>query len=138
MLVPVTLVTTLAAPGKSQSPPASPLSPEPRRGPSGLDEEQMGAAGFAVQLPYSTHLSCTDYISVDTDTVETVVLPDSMVGGGERLPDHQLITQEEPADVPAPPAVAWRALIVCRVLAAAAALAVLLVGVLVRLQTAHS
>ncbi|OXB71884.1 UNVERIFIED_CONTAM: hypothetical protein H355_004230 [Colinus virginianus] len=95
--------------------------------------EDVNSNGTAVNKT-----SAVDYISVDTGTVETIVLPDSMVGGGERHPDHQLITQEEPADVPAPPAVAWRALIICRVLAAAAALAVLLVGVLVRLLTAHS
>lgn len=54
---------------------------------------------------------------------------------GERQPDHQLITQEVPAVVPAPPAVVWRALIIRCVLAAAAAIAVLLVGILVRLLT---
>ncbi|XP_042735939.1 multidrug and toxin extrusion protein 2-like [Lagopus leucura] len=108
-------------------------------------EEAQVRAGLKKQLEdvnsngtAANKTSAIDYISVDTDNVETMVLPDSMVGRGERLPDHQLITQEEPADVPAPPAVAWRALIVCRVLAAAAALAVLLVGVLVRLLTAHS
>ncbi|XP_042686119.1 multidrug and toxin extrusion protein 2-like [Centrocercus urophasianus] len=108
-------------------------------------EEAQVRAGLKKQLEdvnsngtAANKTSAIDYISVDTDNVETVVLPDSMVGRGERLPDHQLITQEEPEDVPAPPAVAWRALIVCRVLAAAAALAVLLVGVLVRLLTAHS
>uniref|UniRef100_G1N541 Multidrug and toxin extrusion protein n=1 Tax=Meleagris gallopavo TaxID=9103 RepID=G1N541_MELGA len=103
-------------------------------------EEAQVRAGLKKQLEdvNSNGTAANKTSAIDTDTVETVVLPDSMVGGGERLPDHQLITQEEPADVPAPPAVAWRALIVCRVLAAAAALAVLLVGVLVRLQTAHS
>ncbi|XP_072209560.1 multidrug and toxin extrusion protein 2-like isoform X2 [Excalfactoria chinensis] len=108
-------------------------------------EEAQVRAGLKKQLEdvnsngtAANKTSAIDYISVDTDNVETTVLPDSMVGGGERHPDNQLITQEEPADVSAPPAVAWRALIVCRVLAAAAALAVLLVGVLVRLQTAHS
>uniref|UniRef100_A0A8C9G4B8 Multidrug and toxin extrusion protein n=1 Tax=Pavo cristatus TaxID=9049 RepID=A0A8C9G4B8_PAVCR len=108
-------------------------------------EEAQVRAGLKKQLEdvnsngtAANKTSAIDYISVDTDTVETVVLPDSMVGGGERHPDHQLITQEELADVPVPPAVAWRALIVCRVLAAAAALAVLLLGVLVRLLTAHS
>ncbi|XP_074888974.1 multidrug and toxin extrusion protein 2-like isoform X2 [Buteo buteo] len=80
--------------------------------------------------------SAVDYISVDTDTVETIVLPDSIVTG-ERQPDHQLITQEAPAVVPAPPAVVWRALIIRRVLAAAAAIAVLLVGILVRLLTGN-
>ncbi|XP_035198699.1 multidrug and toxin extrusion protein 2-like [Oxyura jamaicensis] len=82
--------------------------------------------------------SAVDYISVDTDTVDTMVLPDTMVGG-ERHPDHELITQEEPVAIPAPPPpVAWRALIIRRVLAAAAALAVLLAGVLVRLLTTKS
>uniref|UniRef100_A0A8C0FVB5 Multidrug and toxin extrusion protein n=1 Tax=Bubo bubo TaxID=30461 RepID=A0A8C0FVB5_BUBBB len=76
----------------------------------------------------------TDYISVGTDTVDTVVLPESIVEG-ERHPDHQLIAQEEPAVIPAPPDVVWRALIICRVLAAAAAIAVLLVGILVRILT---
>uniref|UniRef100_A0A8C2YEF8 Multidrug and toxin extrusion protein n=1 Tax=Coturnix japonica TaxID=93934 RepID=A0A8C2YEF8_COTJA len=108
-------------------------------------EEAQVRAGLKKQLEdvnsngtAANKTSAIDYISVDTDNVETMVLPDSMVGGGERHPDHQLITQEESANVSTPPAVAWRALIVCRVLAAAAALAVLLVGVLVRLQTAHS
>lgn len=78
----------------------------------------------------------TDYISVDTDTVDTVVLPENIVGD-ERQPDHQLVTQEEPAVIPAPPAVVWRALILRRVLAAAAAVAVLLVGILVRLLTGN-
>jgi len=68
--------------------------------------------------------------------VVTVVLPESFVGG-ERQPGQQLITPEEPADVPAPPAVVWRALIIRRVLAAAAAIAVLLVGILVRLLTGN-
>ncbi|KAM6338217.1 multidrug and toxin extrusion protein 1 isoform 2-T2 [Alca torda] len=80
--------------------------------------------------------SAVDYTSVDTDTVDTVVLPASMLGG-ERQPDHQLITQEEPAVVPAPPAVVWRALIIRRVLAAATAVAVLVVGILVRLLTGN-
>lgn len=70
------------------------------------------------------------------DTMDTVVLPESIVGG-ERQPDHQLITQEEPAVVPAPPAVVWRALIIRRMLAAATAVAVLLVGILVRLLTGN-
>lgn len=74
---------------------------------------------------------------MDTDTVDTVVLPESMVGG-ERHPDNELITQEEPVAIPTPPPVAWRALIIRRVLAAAAALAVLLAGVLVRLLTTNS
>ncbi|PKU37776.1 multidrug and toxin extrusion protein 2-like [Limosa lapponica baueri] len=80
--------------------------------------------------------TAVDYISVDTDTGDTVVLPESIVGG-ERQPDHQLITQEEPAVVPASPAVVWRALIIRRVLAAATAVAVLLVGILVRLLTSN-
>uniref|UniRef100_A0A663MCV2 Multidrug and toxin extrusion protein n=1 Tax=Athene cunicularia TaxID=194338 RepID=A0A663MCV2_ATHCN len=50
-------------------------------------------------------------------------------------PDHELIAQEEPAVAPAPPDVVWRALIIRRVLAAAAAIAVLLVGILVRILT---
>ncbi|XP_069729894.1 multidrug and toxin extrusion protein 2-like isoform X1 [Phaenicophaeus curvirostris] len=78
--------------------------------------------------------SAVDHISVDADTVDTVVLSESIVGG-ERQPDHQLIVQEEPAVVLPPPAVAWRALIIRRVLAAAAAVAVLVVGILVRLLT---
>lgn len=68
--------------------------------------------------------------------METVVLPGSMVGG-ETQPDHQLITQEEGVDIPAAPAVVWRAVIIRRVLAAAAAVAVLLVGILVRLLTGN-
>ncbi|XP_010294574.1 PREDICTED: multidrug and toxin extrusion protein 2-like, partial [Phaethon lepturus] len=78
--------------------------------------------------------SAVDYICVYTDTVDTAVLPESSVGD-ERQPDHELITQEELAVVSAPPAVAWRALIIRCVLAAAAANAVLLVGILVRLLT---
>ncbi|XP_014808543.1 PREDICTED: multidrug and toxin extrusion protein 1 [Calidris pugnax] len=80
--------------------------------------------------------TAVDYISVDTDTVDTVVLPENIVGG-ERQPDHQLMVQEEPAVIPAPPAVVWRALIIRRVLAAATAVAVLLVGILVRLLTGN-
>lgn len=72
---------------------------------------------------------------MDTDTADAVVLPKSMVGG-ERQPEHQLITPEELV-VTAPPAVVWRALITCRVLAAAAAVAVLLAGILVRLLTGN-
>ncbi|KAM6049080.1 multidrug and toxin extrusion protein 2-like [Chlamydotis macqueenii] len=79
--------------------------------------------------------SAVDYVCVDTDTVDTVVLPESIVGG-ERQPDHQLIT-EDLTVVPVPPAVVWRALIIRRVLAAAAAVAVLLVGILVRLLTGN-
>ncbi|XP_027328481.3 multidrug and toxin extrusion protein 2-like [Anas acuta] len=108
-------------------------------------EEAQIRAGLKKQLEdvnsngtAANKTSAVDYISVDTDTVDTVVLPDTMVGG-ERHPDHELITQEEPAAViPTPPPVAWRALIIRRVLAAAAALAVLLAGVLVRLLTTNS
>lgn len=126
-------------PGCSRGEPEHACRPEPwertlRTG----QGSRWGLLALQLSFPPALTSLATDYISVDTDTVETVVLPDCMVGGGERHPDHQLITQEEPADVPVPPAVAWRALIVCRVLAAAAALAVLLVGVLVRLLTAHS
>lgn len=65
------------------------------------------------------------------DTADTAVLPASMVRG-ERQSDVQLITQEEPVVVPVAPVVPWRALIIRRALAAAAAVAVLLLGVLVR------
>ncbi|KAM6110693.1 multidrug and toxin extrusion protein 2-like [Pterocles gutturalis] len=104
-------------------------------------EEAQVRAGLKKQLEdvnsngtAANKTAALDYISVDTDTGDTVVLPES-IAGGERQPDHQLITQEEPAVVPAPPAVVWRALIIRRVLAAAAAVAVLLVGILVRLLT---
>ncbi|XP_075296264.1 multidrug and toxin extrusion protein 2 isoform X3 [Opisthocomus hoazin] len=106
-------------------------------------EEAQVRAGLKKQLEdvnsngtAANTTSAVDYISVDTDTVVTVVLPESFVGG-ERQPGQQLITPEEPADVPAPPAVVWRALIIRRVLAAAAAIAVLLVGILVRLLTGN-
>lgn len=67
--------------------------------------------------------------------MDTAVLPGSMAGG-ERQPEHQLIAPEALV-VTAPPAVVWRALITCRVLAAAAAVTVLLVGILVRLLTGN-
>ncbi|RMC10667.1 hypothetical protein DUI87_12378 [Hirundo rustica rustica] len=77
------------------------------------------------------------YTSLDTDTGDTAVLPESIVMG-ERQPDHELTTtQEQPAVVPVLPPVTWRALILRRVLAAAAAIAVLLVGILVRLLTGN-
>lgn len=69
--------------------------------------------------------------------MDTVVLPQSIIEG-ERQPEHQLITQEEPAAVPAPPEVVWRAVIIRRMLAAAVAVAVLLVGILVRLLTSNA
>lgn len=78
----------------------------------------------------------TDYVSVDTDTTDTAVLPASMVGD-ERQPDVQLVTQEEPVVVPAAPVVPWRALIIRRALAAAAAVAILLLGVLVRVLSGN-
>ncbi|XP_040473720.1 multidrug and toxin extrusion protein 2-like isoform X2 [Falco naumanni] len=90
--------------------------------------EDVNSSGTA-----ANKTSAVDYIS-DMNTMDTVVLPESIMGG-ERQPDHQLITQEEPTVVLAPPAVVWRALIIRRVLAAAAAVAVLLVGILVRLLT---
>ncbi|XP_075627945.1 multidrug and toxin extrusion protein 2 [Balearica regulorum gibbericeps] len=106
-------------------------------------EEAQVRAGLKKQLEdvnangtAANKTSAVDYVSVDTDTADTVVLPENIVGGG-RQPDHQLITQEEPAVTPAPPAVAWRALIIRRVLAAGAAVAVLLVGILVRLLTGN-
>ncbi|XP_066189573.1 multidrug and toxin extrusion protein 2-like [Sylvia atricapilla] len=81
--------------------------------------------------------SAVGYTSLDTDTGDTTVLPESIVMG-ERQPDHELsTTQEEPVVVPVVPAVAWRAVILHRVLAAAAAIAVLLVGILVRLLTGN-
>ncbi|XP_037228165.1 multidrug and toxin extrusion protein 2-like isoform X2 [Falco rusticolus] len=91
--------------------------------------EDVNSSGTA-----ANKTSAVDYISVDMNTMDTVVLPESITGG-ERQPDHQPITQEEPTVIPAPPAVVWRALIIRRVLAAAAAVAVLLVGILVRLLT---
>ncbi|XP_066058178.1 multidrug and toxin extrusion protein 2-like [Chamaea fasciata] len=82
--------------------------------------------------------SAVGYTSLDTDTGDTTVLPESIVMG-ERQPDHELsTTQEEPVVVvPVVPPVAWRAVILRRVLAAAAAIAVLLVGILVRLLTGN-
>ncbi|RLV97092.1 hypothetical protein DV515_00012104 [Chloebia gouldiae] len=80
--------------------------------------------------------SAVGYTSLHTDTGDTTVLPESMVMG-ERQPDHELSTQEEPAVVPVLPPVPWRAVILRRVLAAAAAIAVLLVGILVRLLTGN-
>ncbi|XP_041279083.1 multidrug and toxin extrusion protein 2-like [Onychostruthus taczanowskii] len=80
--------------------------------------------------------SAVGYTSLDTDTRDTTVLPESMVMA-ERQPAHELSTQEEPAVVPLLPPVPWRAVILRRVLAAAAAIAVLLVGILVRLLTGN-
>ncbi|KAI1231771.1 hypothetical protein IHE44_0007406 [Lamprotornis superbus] len=77
--------------------------------------------------------SAVGYTSLDADTGDTTVLPESIVMG-ERQPDHELSTQEEPVVLPP---VSWRALILHRVLAAAAAIAVLLVGILVRLLTGN-
>ncbi|XP_021380660.2 multidrug and toxin extrusion protein 2 [Lonchura striata] len=80
--------------------------------------------------------SAVGYTSLDADTGDTTVLPESMVMG-ERQPEHELSTQEEPAVVPVLVPVPWRAVILRRVLAAAAAIAVLLVGILVRLLTGN-
>nr|XP_021380660.1 multidrug and toxin extrusion protein 2 [Lonchura striata domestica] len=80
--------------------------------------------------------SAVGYTSLDADTGDTTVLPESMVMG-ERQPEHELSTQEEPAVVPVLAPVPWRAVILRRVLAAAAAIAVLLVGILVRLLTGN-
>ncbi|TRZ24362.1 hypothetical protein HGM15179_002810 [Zosterops borbonicus] len=81
--------------------------------------------------------SAVDYTSLDSDTGDTTVLPESIVMG-ERQPDNELsTTQEEPVVVPVVPPVPWRAVILRRVLAAAAAIAVLLVGILVRLLTGN-
>lgn len=88
-----------------------------------------------VQPPCSS-VCPTGYTSLDTDTGDTTVLPQSMVLG-ERQPDHELSTQEEPAVLPVLPPVPWRAVIFRRGLAAAAAIAVLLVGILVRLLTGN-
>ncbi|XP_032860784.2 multidrug and toxin extrusion protein 1 [Tyto alba] len=105
-------------------------------------EEAQVRAGLKKQLEdvnsngTAANKTSVDYISVDVDTVDTVVLPENVVGG-ERQPDHQLITPEEPAVLLAPPAGVGRALIIRRVLAAAAAIAVLLVGILVRLLTGN-
>uniref|UniRef100_A0A8U7P9I0 Multidrug and toxin extrusion protein n=1 Tax=Corvus moneduloides TaxID=1196302 RepID=A0A8U7P9I0_CORMO len=83
--------------------------------------------------------SAVGYTSLDTDTGDTgdtTVLPEGIVMG-ERQPDHELSPQEEPVVVPVLPPVEWRAVIIRRVLAAAAAVAVLLVGILVRLLTGN-
>ncbi|XP_009070826.1 PREDICTED: multidrug and toxin extrusion protein 2-like, partial [Acanthisitta chloris] len=66
--------------------------------------EDMNSSGTA-----DNKTSAVDYTSVDTDTVDTVALPENIVVG-ERQPDHQLITEEECPVVPSP-TVAWRALI---------------------------
>lgn len=88
--------------------------------------------------PGSPSLCPTAYTSLDTDTGDTTVLPESIVMG-ERQPGQELsTTQEEPVVVfPVLPPVPWRAVILHRVLAAAAAIAVLLVGILVRLLTGN-
>uniref|UniRef100_A0A8C6IS25 Multidrug and toxin extrusion protein n=1 Tax=Melopsittacus undulatus TaxID=13146 RepID=A0A8C6IS25_MELUD len=91
--------------------------------------EDVNSSGTA-----ANKTSAVDHI--DTDTVDTVVLCESTIEG-ESQPDHQLTTQEEPAAVPAPPEVVWRTLIIYRVLAAATAVAVLLVGILVRFLTSN-
>uniref|UniRef100_A0A672ULG7 Solute carrier family 47 member 2 n=1 Tax=Strigops habroptila TaxID=2489341 RepID=A0A672ULG7_STRHB len=107
-------------------------------------EEAQVRAGLKKQLEdvnsngtAANKTSAVDHISIDTDAVDTVVLPQSIIEG-ERQPEHQLITQEEPAAVPAPPEVVWRAVIIRRMLAAAVAVAVLLVGILVRLLTSNA
>ncbi|XP_071431167.1 multidrug and toxin extrusion protein 2-like [Pithys albifrons albifrons] len=104
-------------------------------------EEAQVRAGTKVQLEdvnsngtTANKTSAVDYTSVAT--VDTVALPEGIVVG-ERQLDHELISPEEPVVVPAPPAVAWRAMIIRRVLAAAAAVAVLLVGILLRLLTGN-
>lgn len=106
-------------------------------------EEARVRAGLKKQLEdvntngtAANKTSAVDHISIDTDAVDTVVLPESIIEG-ESQPDHQLTTQEEPAAGPAPPRVVWRTLIFRRVLAAATAVAVLLVGILVRLLTSN-
>ncbi|KAM9526207.1 multidrug and toxin extrusion protein 2-like [Guaruba guarouba] len=105
-------------------------------------EEAQVRAGLKKQLEdvdsngTAANKTSVDHISIDTDAVDTVVLPESIIEG-ESQPDQQLTAQEEPAAVPAPPEVVWRTLIIRRVLAAAAAVAVLLVGVLVRLLTSN-
>ncbi|KAM8991063.1 multidrug and toxin extrusion protein 2-like [Ara ararauna] len=105
-------------------------------------EEAQVRAGLKKQLEdvnsngTAANKTSVDHISIDTDAVDTVVLPESIIEG-ESQPDQQLTAQEEPAAVPAPPEVVWRTLIIRRLLAAAAAVAVLLVGVLVRLLTSN-
>ncbi|XP_068766581.1 multidrug and toxin extrusion protein 1 isoform X1 [Struthio camelus] len=105
-------------------------------------EEAQIRAGLEKQLEdvnsngtAANKTSVLDYVSVNADTADTVVLPNSIMGG-ERQPDHQLIMQEEPTASTAPPVVG-RALILHRVLVAAAAVAVLLAGMLVRLLTGN-
>uniref|UniRef100_A0A8D2PRL2 Multidrug and toxin extrusion protein n=1 Tax=Zosterops lateralis melanops TaxID=1220523 RepID=A0A8D2PRL2_ZOSLA len=94
--------------------------------------EDVNANGTA-----ANKTSAVDYTSLDSDTGDTTVLPESIVMG-ERQPEHELsTTQEEPVVVPVVPPVPWRAVILRRVLAAAAAIAVLLVGILVRLLTGN-
>ncbi|XP_072793365.1 multidrug and toxin extrusion protein 2 isoform X2 [Taeniopygia guttata] len=96
--------------------------------------EDVNSSGTA-----ANKTSAVGYASLDTDTGDTgdtTVLPESMVMG-ERQPEPELSTQEEPAVVPVLPPVPWRAVILRRVLAAAAAIAVLLVGILVRLLTGN-
>ncbi|KAM7001192.1 uncharacterized protein RBU47_011052 [Passerculus sandwichensis] len=80
--------------------------------------------------------SAVGYTSLDPDTGDTTVLPESMVMG-ERQPGQELSPQEEPAVLPVLAPVPWRAVMLRRGLAAAAAVAVLLVGILVRLLTGN-
>lgn len=101
-----------------------------------LVQHQPGSPGWAAQPPCSP-LCPTGYTSLDADTGDTTVLPESIVMG-ERQPGQELsTTQEEPVVVPVLPSVPWRAVILHRVLAAAAAISVLLVGILVRLLTGN-
>lgn len=103
-----------------------------------LVQHQTGMSSLCSSASLQHSPFCyTDHISIDTDAVDTVVLPESIIIEEESQPDHQLTTQEEPAAVPAPPEVVWRTLIIRRVLAAATAVAVLLVGILVRLLTSN-
>lgn len=113
------------------------MSPNLGKGPWGLSQClcSLEAPGWAAQPPCSA-LCPAGYTSLDTDTGDTAVLPESIVMG-ERQPDHELSTQEEPVVVPVLAPVAWRAVILRRVLAAAAAIAVLLVGILIRLLTGN-
>lgn len=96
----------------------------------------LEAPGWAARPPCNAPLCPSGYTSLDTDTGDTTVLPEGIVMG-ERQPDHELSPQEEPVVVPVLPPVEWRAVIIRRVLAAAAAIAVLLVGILVRLLTGN-
>ncbi|XP_064379245.1 multidrug and toxin extrusion protein 2-like [Dromaius novaehollandiae] len=105
-------------------------------------EEAQIRAGLKKQLEdvnsngtAANKTSVLDAVNAEALPDGTVVLPDC-TEGEERQPDHQLIVQEEPAVSFAPP-VAGRALILRRVLVAAAAVAVLLIGVLVRLLTGN-